>query len=141
MIESRSKFSVNVSSLGHNTNEDTDAKRNSEKVEKYKKTIENYKQNHDLLMQQMSLLKGEIKNYKQKYEDLLNFGGRIGDYQEFKSAVMKILETFKPKKKEQEEIVKKIKDHLSIETQLHEDPSLGSEKKKGFFGGLFGKKK
>jgi hypothetical protein len=137
---------MNVSSLGGIIGDEVDAKKVQEKIERYKKSNENYKQNNELLTQQLSLLKAEIKNYKKKLEEVMSYEGRINEYEEFKSLVGKVLDSFKPKKKEQEEIVKKIKDHINLSNVLPggKDPdnvSVTSEKKKGFFGGLFNKDK
>lgn len=103
----------------------------------------NYKQNNDLLMQQLSLLKGEIKNYKQKLDDLENFNGRISNYDDFKSNILKILSEYKPKKREQEETVKKLKDHFAGISDEQSDGNLTAnsttDKKKGFLS-MFSKK-
>jgi chromosome segregation ATPase len=145
--ESRSKMSGNLSSLGpiNNNNEEFDIKKIQDKLDKYKKIIENYKHNNESALQQMSLLKAEIKNYKNKFNDLQNYDGRIKDYEEFKGDVMKLLGEFKPKKKEYEDIVKRLKEHLTIEIVSHRESSSSvvssntaqgnaGDKKKGFLG-------
>ncbi len=90
----------------------------------------------------MTVLKGEIRNYKIKFDDISNYNGRITDYEEFRNLVMKILNDYKPKKKEQEEVVKKLRDHLAVTIDKNADAvSTNSEKKKGGFFGIFSKKK
>lgn len=123
-----------------------------ERLEKYRKTIENYKQNQELLVSQMAILKAEIKNSKQHLEDIKNYNGRIANYEEFKGLVLKVLEDFRPKKKDLEEAVKRIKEQLVYENTNQYDQqdnvsvagsvmSNATEKKKGGFMGMFSNKK
>lgn len=141
-----------VSSVGNG--EEIDFKKTNDKLDKYRKTIEHLKQDNELLSQQLSLLNGEIKNFKAKLEEIKTFDGRFTEYDEFKLSMLKILENYKPKKKEFEELAKKLKDHLNnVEVPLTQsDPNKTSqgndtknsdsnkEKKKGFFGKMFTKK-
>jgi len=94
------------------------------------------------------LLKDEIKSQKAKNEELQNFEGRIKDYDEFKSLFSISTENYKPKKKEQEEALKKVKDHLAINLNeigtsnlLTDNSSVNQDKKKGGLLGFFSKKK
>jgi hypothetical protein len=68
-----------------------------EKVENYKKQIEIYRQDHDTVIQQMQMLKIDIKTYKNKYESLLNYDGRIRDYNDLKAIFMDLIDKYKPK--------------------------------------------
>lgn len=71
---------------------------------------------------------------------MLNFEGRIKEYNEFKGLFSKSTEGYKPKKKEIEEALNKVKIHLAIDlNDTNVDPS-SPEKKKGLFG-FFSKKK
>ncbi len=83
---------------------------------------------------------------------MFNFEGRIKDYNEFKNLFSSSTENYKPKKKAQEEALKKLKEHLGINlnelganpdtTQLLTDnSSVNNEKKKGGLLGFFSKKK
>lgn len=99
-------------------------------------------------MSQLTLLKDEIKMQKAKNENLLNFEGRIKDYDEFKNLFNFSTESYKPKKKEQEEALRKLKEHLSINLNelgtsqlLTDNSSVNNEKKKGGLLGFFSKKK
>lgn len=106
------------------------------------------KQNNDLLITQMSVLKDEIKSQKLKNEQLLSFDGRIKDYEEFKDLFRQVSDNYKPKKKEQEDALKKLKEHLLINMNnegtinlLTDNSSVNPEKKKGGLLGFFSKKK
>lgn len=88
----------------------------------------------------MSILKAEIKNNKQTINDMVSFEGKIANYEEFKKDIAKILENYKPKKKEYEEIVKRLKDHITIENEVNDNISVTSDKKKTGFFGMFKKK-
>lgn len=100
-------------------------------------------------MSQLTLLKDEIKQQKAKNEFLLNFDGRIKDYDEFKNLFSCSTENYKPKKKEQEEALKKLKEHLAINLNviggtsqlLTDNSSVINEKKKSGLLGFFSKKK
>lgn len=98
------------------------------------------------MQQQLSILKGEIRNYKQKMEEMVNFSGKIENFEDFKVTLEKVLENYKPKKKEYEELVKKLKDHIGKDENANanneDNMSVTSEtkKKKGFLG-LFKKNK
>lgn len=99
-------------------------------------------------MNQLTLLKDEIKQQKAKNEVLLNFEGRIKDYDEFKNLFSFSTENYKPKKKEQEEALKKLKEHLDIDLYelgnsqlLNDNSSVTNEKKKKGLLGFFSKKK
>ncbi len=96
----------------------------------------------------MSLLKDEIKSQKALNEELLNFEGRIKDYNDFKNLFSISTESYKPKKREQEEALKKIKNHLGINLNdigtshlLTDNSSVNQDKKKGGLLGFFSKKK
>jgi hypothetical protein len=90
---------------------------------------------------QLSILKAEIKNKNQKIDELNNSESRVSDLEELKKSVNKVLENYKPKKKEHEEAVKKIKEYLSLNSEgQHDNNSANSDKKKGGFMGLFKKK-
>lgn len=97
---------------------------------------------------QLNFLKEEIKSQKAQKEELLNFEGRIKNYEEFKNLFTVSTENYKPKKKEQEDALKKLKDHLSINLNelgtsqlLTDNSSVNQEKKKGGLLGFFSKKK
>ena len=69
-----------------------------ERLEIMKRKIEQLQDDHDNFLQQIDLLKSEIRNYKNKYEGLLNYNGRIKEYSEFKNSIFEILEKYyKPK--------------------------------------------
>lgn len=98
----------------------------------------------------MSMLKAEIKITKQKLDELMNYGGRIANYEEFKNLVIKVLDNFKPKKKDLEEAAKKLRESLLSTNEPIEEVKdtasvIGSvssgDKKKGFLGMFANKKK
>jgi hypothetical protein len=45
----------------------------------------------------MGLLKGEIKIYKEKHAQLLNFEGKISEFETFRTSLVKLLDGYKPK--------------------------------------------
>jgi len=99
-------------------------------------------------MSQLTLLKSEIKSHKSKNQDLLDFEGKIKEYDEFKNLFSFSTENYKPKKKEQEEALKKLREHLAININEHgsnqlltDNSSVNNEKKKGGLLGFFSKKK
>ena len=124
--------------------QETNEKKLKEKAERYRNAAKDYKQNNELLIEQLSILKEEIRSQKNQNTNLLNFEGRIKDYESFKNLFSISVENYKPKKKEQEESLKNIKEHLGYQnSDLNADSLLvdNSEKKKGGLMGFFSKKK
>lgn len=112
----------------------------AEKCAKYKERIELYKAQQQSDQNQIVLLKKEIKELNTQLAKLKTFEGRITSYEEFIKLYQIAIENYKPKKKEQEEALKKIEEHLSLN-----DRALASEmeevsnkkQKKGIFNKLF----
>jgi chromosome segregation ATPase len=68
-----------------------------ERIEGYKKTIEAYKQDQNVFVQQMQMLKADIKTYKSKYDNILSYDGRIQNYNDLKAVFLDLIEKYKPK--------------------------------------------
>ena len=75
-----------------------------EKFEKLKVSIRNYKEVEANLLNQVrayfkqtNVLKSEIKVWQDKFNKIMNFDGKIKNYEEFKVYLSKILENYKPK--------------------------------------------
>jgi hypothetical protein len=105
-------------------------------------------------MEQLNILKEDIRSQKNEYNNLLNFEGRIKDFDNFKKLFCLSIENYKPKNKDQEESLKKIKEHLGLgdfdknkNNKKSDDDKIdnlltdNSEKKKSGIMGFFGSKK
>lgn len=94
------------------------------KIQKYKKRVESYKQDHENLMTQLNMLKDEIKNNKFKADEV-------------KTLVKNFVQVSKPKdKKPYEEALNRICLKLGINDQIDTDRASkeAKENKKGLMG-------
>jgi hypothetical protein len=103
-------------------------------------------------MEQLNILKEDIRFQKNQYSILLNFEGRIKDFENFKKIFSLSIENYKPKNKDQEENLKKIKEHLGLgdidnnknnnnNNNIDNLLTDNSEKKKSGIMGFFSNKK
>jgi len=125
-----------------------------EKYNKMKASCEQYKSDNTNLMEQMNMLKNELKKEREKLQSLFTLEGKIKDTNEFIDLCSKLFDGFKPKNKIQEDAFKKFNsclvllqnqnqsEEISLEKDKDKSKSIDSEgKKNGFFGKFFKKGK
>lgn len=160
-LKSSREYSKNINDLGDNNINSTFSSRFSElkdenkldikeKYNKMKASYEQFKVDNNNLMEQMTIIKSELKNEREKYQSLFSLEGKIKDPHEFIELYNKLFEGYKPKNKSQEEAYKKFNiyinslnnDDSSIVKDVDKSKSVDSDgKKNGFFGKFFKKGK
>ena len=68
-----------------------------DRANNFKMAAIHYKHDNQSLIQQNTLLKSEIKLFKEKIINITTYDGRINEYSQFKSLIESIIENSKPK--------------------------------------------
>ena len=79
-----------------------------EKLKIYKDEIKELKLTNDSDQIQIKTLKADIKELKEKLKNFQTFSGQLKDFNEFLDLINKIVENYKPKKKEQKDALNKL---------------------------------
>ena len=79
-----------------------------EKLKIYKDEIKELKLTNDSDQIQIKALKADIKELKEKLKNFQTFSGQLKDFNEFLDLINKIVENYKPKKKEQKDALNKL---------------------------------
>ena len=90
----------------------------SEKIEKYKKRLEAYKVDLESERKQSLLLKDQIRELKNEIQKSKTFDNKIANYNEFTHLFKIAFDKYEPKKKEQKDAFKIIKEHLGVEEEM-----------------------
>ena len=90
----------------------------TEKIEKYKKRLEAYKVDLESERKQSLLLKDQIRELKNEIQKSKTFDNKIANYNEFTHLFKIAFDKYDPKKKEQKDAFKIIKEHLGVDEEM-----------------------